>query len=212
MFVQEIQVRQFPLVIISDSHCCVKLINEVKSLYPHNDIICLGDITDLFNHKDAFNKHSINYFIENKIPCLEGNHESFVKACYSGDSFVLSNVLVLPGNSPTYNIDEKIHLEYLKSLPRGFKLVLPSGENYICFHNTPNDLWGFNDDNALSVEAFKKTYPTIDENTLGVIHGHTHKAFVDEFDGVKAKRYSIGALKYKEYALLDENGIHFKKL
>jgi len=45
-----------------------------------------------------------------------------------------------------------------------------------------------------------------------VIHGHTHKAFLEEYNNVKAKRYSVGALKFKQYAILTEQGIQFKSL
>jgi predicted phosphodiesterase len=211
MQIKEIKVDRFPVVIITDSHCHIKRISEIKSIYPHSQFICLGDITDLFSYNDAFNKHSIDYFIENKIPCLEGNHESFIKACYSGDGFTLSNVLVNVGAAPTYRLDEAVHIAYLKTLPTGFKVVLPSGEHYLCFHHEPNNLWNFNDKNGLSADNFKKIYP-IDDKTLGVVHGHTHKAFLDEYDGVKAKRYSVGALKFKQYAILTEQGIHFKSL
>ena len=211
MKIEEIQVTRFPLVIITDSHCHIKRISEIKTLYPHSQFICLGDITDLFSEKEAFNKHSINYFIENKIPCLEGNHESFIKACYTGDSFVLSNVLINTQAIPDYRLDENIHVNYLYSLPRGFKLILPNGENYLCFHHEPNNLWNFNDQNGLTGDSFKKIYP-LDDKTLGVLHGHTHKAFAEEYKDVKAKRYSIGALKFKQYAILTEQGIHFKSL
>ena len=211
MIIETIQVIQFPLVIITDSHCHLKRIDEVRNLYPTAKLICLGDITDLFGVKEEFNKHSINYFIENKIPCIDGNHESFIESSYSGDSFTLSNVLRDVRNIPTYNLDESIHIKYLRTLPRGFKLVLPNGENYLCFHHEPYNLWNFNDKNGLTADKFKTIYP-IDDKTLGAVHGHTHKAFVEEYEGVKAKRYSVGALKFKQYALLTETGINLKNL
>lgn len=139
MDVKEIEVSKFPLVIITDSHCHVKRISQIKSLYPHSDFICLGDITDLFSNWESFNKESVKYFMENKIPCLEGNHESFIKACYTNDMSVLNNVLI-NCNPPKFNLDD-VHLDFLRALPRGFKLNLPNGEHYLCFHNKPNDLW-----------------------------------------------------------------------
>ena len=212
MKIEEIQVTRFPLVIITDIHCHVKRISEVKSLYPHAQFICLGDITDLFSEKESFNKHSINYFIENKIPCLEGNHESFIKACYVDDKTVLSNVLMPWAKVPTFNLDEKIHIEYLKTLPRGFKLVLPDSSNYLCFHNRPKDLLSFTDsDDLTETNQFLETY-TVDDKTIGVIHGHGHKQFIKEYKGTQAKRYSLDALKFKQYAILTEQGIHFKSL
>jgi len=209
MKIEEIQVTRFPLVIITDSHCHIKRISEIKSLYPHSQFICLGDLVDLFGEKEAFNKHSIDYFIENKIPTLEGNHESFIKASYNKDTSTLGHVLLNTNNPPKFNI-EQTHVDYLNNLPRGFKLILPNGKHYICYHNEPNDLWSFNDP-GMSPERFISTYsPTYGQ--LGVVHGHTHKAFVEEYSNTETKRYSVGALKFKQYAILTEQGIQFKSL
>ncbi len=210
MKIEEIQVIRFPLVIITDSHCHIKRIAEIKTLYPHSQFICLGDFTDLFGEKEAFNKHSINYFMENKIPTVEGNHESFIKACYTKDKSVLSNVLINTNKSPLFRI-EQVHIDYLNNLPRGFKVVLPNGEHYLCFHNQPDDLWSFSDPDVFTPDRFKTVYLP-DDKTLGVVHGHTHKVFMEEYENVKAKRYSVGALKFKQYAILTEEGIHFKSL
>lgn len=213
MKIQEIKIEKFPVVIISDTHCHIKRISEIKSVYPHSQFICLGDITNLFSEKEPFNKHSINYFIENKIPCIEGNHESFILACHSKnkdnkDKSTLGNVLMNVNKPPTYNLEEG-HLDYLRNLPRGFKLILPDGSNYLCFHHEPNNLWNFNDKGSIEGVWFKTAYP-LDDKTVGVLHGHVHKPFIEEYEGIKAKRCSIGAVKYESYAILDEEGIHFK--
>lgn len=208
MKIEEIHISKYPLVIITDVHCHINRIDIIRAKHRNCDIICLGDITDLFSKVwTDFNKTVIEYFIKNKIPCLTGNHEAFIVGCDSGDSFVISNV---SDKSMDYNVEPK-HIEYLKSLPIGFKLVLPDGSNYLCYHNRPNDLWGFTNKKSLTAEQFKKTYP-IEENTIGILHGHGHQSFIEEYENVKPKRFSIGAVKEKEYALLTENGIEFKKL
>ena len=209
MDVKEIEVSKFPLVIITDSHCHVQRISKIKSLYPHSDFICLGDITDLFSNWESFNKESVKYFMENKIPCLEGNHESFIKACYTNDMSVLNNVLI-NCNPPKFNLDD-VHLDFLRALPRGFKLNLPNGEHYLCFHNKPNDLWGFAEKDDMTEQQFNSSFPLTDK-TLGVIHGHLHKRFVKQYSNTKAQRYSVGAVKFKDYAILTENGLYFKQL
>lgn len=210
MKIEEIQITKFPVVIITDTHCNIKRISEIKSLYPHSQFICLGDITNLFSEREKFNKHSINYFIENKIPCIEGNHEKFILACYSKDHRTLGNVLFNTSKAPVYSI-ETGHIEYLKGLPTGFKIILPNGEHYLGFHHEPKNVWNFNDRGGLTGDRFKAIYP-IEDKTVGVLHGHVHKSFVEEYEGVKAKRYSIGAVKYDQYAILTEDGIQFKKL
>lgn len=207
MNIQEIKIEKFPVVIISDTHCHIKRVSQIKSQYPHNQIICLGDITNLFSEKEEFNKHSINYFIENKIPCLKGNHESFISACHSDkqDMQTLGQVLFNISKPPKFNL-ESVHLEYLKNLPDGFKLNLPNGEHYLCFHNEPRDLWSFKVKGQYNGVGFKSIYP-INDKTVGVLHGHLHSPFVEEFEGIKTKRYSIGAVKFESYATLTEQGI-----
>lgn len=219
MTIQEIKLTKFPVIIITDSHCHVKRVNELKSQFPHQEFLCLGDVTDLFNKKDAFNKHSLQFFMDTKIPCLQGNHEEHILACLNAENGdTLTQWKVLPRFDEyaaifdEYRVDKKHH-EYLKTLPDGFKLILPNGKHYLCFHNRSRDKWSFTEEHTFtSVDEFVKAYPMIDGNTLGVLHGHGHKSFVKEYGLFPTKHYSIGALKFKEYATLDENGVHHKHL
>lgn len=196
---QEIKVTKFPLVIITDSHTNLNNIEKVRELYPNNSIICLGDITFLFaRFDDPYNGLSVDYFIRNKIPCLQGNHDSIV--CDKFDLF-------------------KPQKDYLKSLPVGFRLVLPDGNYYLCYHNEPSDLWSHYDD--LDANQFCDKYPVSDK-CLGIIQGHLHRSFIREYKGLITKRISVGQLCNSNhhtdkndggnYALLTENGIEFKKL
>jgi predicted phosphodiesterase len=211
MNIQEIKVTKFPLVIITDTHCSISKITRVRQLHKDCDIISLGDITDLFKGPGDLNSRSIDYFINTKIPCLEGNHESFIKACYSNNYDVMSHVIINPrSGNYRYDIDEAKHIPFLKSLPRGFKLILPDGRNYLCFHNRPDDLWSITEENQLMDSEFECLYPC-DDKTIGVLVGHNHKVFTKIYHNGK-KRFGIGALKYDDYALLTENGIEAKRL
>ena len=195
ILIQEIIVQKFPLVIITDGHKDLKNVEKVRALYPSSNLICLGDITDLFK-KDVLNSVSIQYFIDNKIPYLIGNHEQFIIASFP--------------NYETWGLSYE-QFKHLIDSPIGFKLLLPDNSNYFCFHNRPNDLWSLTEEKSLTKEQFIETY-SIDEKTVGVIQGHNHKAFVASFPDFKVKRFSIGALLYKQYALLTERGIEFKRL
>lgn len=215
MNIQEIKVINFPAIIFSDSHCNLKNLKELKRSYPTNQFICLGDITYLFSKKgEIFNQYSIEYFIDNKIPTLTGNHESHILGCSTGDSFRPIKIFgqfdegMLSEDLDIYDLTQQ-HIDYLKTLPIGFKLILPDNSNYLCFHNTPNDLWGYNDD--MDKNKFLNTYP-IDKNTTEVIIGHHHKNFKVDFLNVISKLRGIGALRDGFYALLTENGIEIKKL
>jgi predicted phosphodiesterase len=213
MTIKEININRFPCVLFSDSHCNLANIRKLKELYPESPVISLGDFTFLFaKDGDEFNKYSIQYFIDNNIPVLEGNHESFLVASSNNDKFVTQRVL---GKPPDFNLSKE-HLQFLENLPRGFKLILPNGLNYYCFHNLPKDLWSFPD--KITEEQFKHNY-TFDSQTIGVIQGHLHLNKVDNFS---PRRYVVGQLcdgnhhtgqqNGRNYLLLTEKGIEYKKL
>jgi Calcineurin-like phosphoesterase len=214
--IKEIQVTTFPLVIITDTHCHIKKIDQIREKHPNCQIICLGDITDLFQKGDKgdFNGHSIDYFIKNGIPCLIGNHEEHIISCekiLDGDSLVQIRILFNEAVSlfDEYKLTNE-QKDYLKNLPVGFKLILPDSSNYLCFHNRPNNLWTMTEAVDMTDEQFNEIYP-MDEKTVGVIQGHNHKEFKVQYESGKI-RYSLGPVKYGLYGLLTEQGIEFKRL
>lgn len=215
MNIQEIHIDRRPVIVISDSHCNLSNIRKLKELYPNELFISLGDFTFLFAKEgEKFNEYSIQYFIDNNIPALEGNHECHISGVESGN-----HLLVLDKNHTIdsgYNLP-KHQIEYLSKLPRGFKLILPNGFNYCCYHNEPQNLWNFPDN--ITKEYFKSNY-IFDSKTLGVVQGHLHLNRVDNFT---PKRYVLGQLcgsnhhKPEEksgnnYGLITEKGFEFKKI
>ena len=213
MNIQDIHIKSFPAIIFSDSHTNLTNIKKLKELYPSSQFVSLGDFAFLFaKDDDPYNNLSIQYFIDNNIPALEGNHEQFLVASENDDKFVTQIVL---GNPPKFNLSPE-HLEYLQKLPRGFRLILPNGLNYYCFHNRPKSLWDFPD--KISASDFHADY-TYDSKTLGVIQGHLHRNQIDDF---VPKRYVIGQLSGKDhhtgentggnYLILSEKGLEYKKI
>lgn len=158
MNIQEIHIKEFPVVIITDTHCNIKNIRTLRELYPNNLLICLGDIVNLFAKTEddwKFNNLSVQFFIDSKIPCLQGNHDAFL------------------GWELKYDISDE-RKKYLQKLPKGFRLILPNGFKYLCFHNRPEDLWSFTEENTFSNDQFVTCYP-VDTKTKGVIIGHQHR-------------------------------------
>ncbi len=218
MNIQDIHIKEkdFKIIIISDSHTNLSNIRKLKELYPDSQFISLGDLTFL-HAKDGeqYNSHSIQYFIDNKIPTLEGNHESFLISAEQNDGLETDRIL---GKAPEFNLSKE-HLNYLKSLPRGFRLILPDGNNYYCFHNEPFNLWNFPD--KISEEYFKSNY-IFDDRTISVLCGHLHKNQADIFPNIKTTRTVIGQLCNRNhhngknnggnYALLTEGGIELKTI
>lgn len=185
---QEINITQFPVVIITDVHTNLLNVYRIKQKYSTLQIVCLGDICDLYK-KDKSNPDTITYFKESNIPSLKGNHDEY----YGGTGAVYQD----------YSVNK-----YINEMPIGFKLIFPDGSNYLCFHNRPNDLWGFTD--SLDRDKFLNTYP-IDKNTKGVIIGHQHKNFVIDYENPKCSLIGVGALKFGDYGLLSEKGIEYQR-
>ncbi len=183
---QEIVIDKFPLVIITDVHTDLLNVYRIKQKYPELQIVCLGDICDLYK-KDNSNANIITYFNNTKIPCLRGNHDEY---------FASTNM-------------HGFHLNtYVDNMPIGFKLILPDGSNYLCFHNRPKDLWGFTD--SLNKDEFFNTYP-VDKDTKGVIIGHQHRNFMINYNNPECWLIGVGALKFGDYALLSLKGVEHQR-
>lgn len=187
---KEIKIEKFPIVIFTDSHTNLSNIKKLKELYPNNQIICLGDFTFLFAKPgEKFNSYSIQYLIDNNIPCLQGNHESIIQ---DNDDISCEQTT------------------FLKNLPRGFKLIRPDGKYYLLYHNKPEDIWG-QDNDDLTQEQFLNTYKLVNDNCLGVLRGHYHRSFIINYKNCPL--ITIGRLsKYNEYLLLYEDNFKLCKL
>lgn len=205
MNIVDIHLKEFPFIVITDSHTNLSNIRKVQEKFPHNQILCLGDFTSLWSKAEDFNEYSIKFFRENKIPVLKGNHEEHIVACQRGGSQYIFRAIPSFGE---YSISDE-SLNFIKNLPIGFRIHLPNGKNYLCFHNRPKDLWSYTN-RYLPEHDFHKIYPT-DENTLGVVIGHQHDEFLVNYK--KSKLYCVNQLsKLGCYAIIDENGLHFSKI
>ncbi len=185
----DITVDKFPLVIITDTHTNLVKVRAIRETYPNSQLICLGDITFLFEKFSPANSNSINYFIDNNIPCLKGNHEEAIE---------YDNL---------YNISPE-ERNWISELPIGFRLILPNNTEYLCFHNKPKDLWSFYD--GWSEREYLDTYPITDK-TQAVLIGHHHRSWIKEFPNSPNLIFIGRVSKDGDFALLNENSIEFKK-
>ena len=65
---KEIQIKDYPIILISDTHTNTTNIRKLKEIYPKDLFISLGDFTFLFaKDGEPYNNLSIQYFIDNKI-------------------------------------------------------------------------------------------------------------------------------------------------
>lgn len=205
MTIQEINVKNFPLVILTDTHTNLANIKKLQGLYPFSQFICLGDITSLWSKAEQFNEYSIKFFKENKIPVLKGNHEEHIAQCQRGGKQYIFRAIPSFGE---YSISQE-SLDFIQNLPIGFKINLPNGKHYLAFHNRPNDLWSFTD-SSLNENSFRQIYP-VNQDSLGVIIGHQHSQFVVNYGAQKL--YCVNQLaKIGCYALLTEHGLNFQNI
>ena len=210
--VVDIEIYKFPCVILTDVHTKISNVQQLLNIYSDHQFICLGDITDLFNYnKDKANQNSIEFFSELKIPCLLGNHEQQLLSCETGNHLLTTKFdeASLLNINVDYGLTQQ-HLDFLRSLPRGFKLTLPNNKHYLCYHNRPQCLWSFTEP-PIPKELFIENYK-FDSDTIGILIGHSHKNFTVDFTDISCKLHGIGALKFGDYALLTEAGIEYKKL
>lgn len=193
--IKEIKIEKFPVVIITDTHTNISHIRTLIEKYKNNQFICLGDIVFLWGKSNEdFNSNSIQYFINSKIPCLKGNHDEHVSEDVN-----------------KYNITFE-QQKFLKDLPDGFKLVLPDGSNYLCFHSRPKDKWGRINKENFTEEEFKNTYP-IDSKTKAVLLGHHHENFEINYPNINCSLIGVGRLsKDGDFAIINEDGIERKKI
>ena len=209
MTLQEINIDKLPIVIISDCHCKLENLQKVKSLYPHYKIISLGDNCDLYARNSNSNQLIIQWLIDNNIQSTSGNHEEHISGVVNGTTIMfLDNHNNIDINY--YNIPQH-QCEWLKELPRGFKLNLPDGKYYLLYHHLPLDVWSFKDQGKLTKQEFIDAYK-FDDNCLSVIHGHLHLNFMEEFPNLSTTRISLGALKFGWYAIINEDGVNLNQL
>lgn len=223
MNIQEIQIKEFPIIIFSDSHTNISNIRELQRLYPNKPLISLGDLTFLFSKPgETWNHKSIDFFAEHKIPCVVGNHDQHLLNCSTGNS--LTKALNRFDEYSSFDADiydlTQQHIDYLRKLPIGIKLILPNNKHYFLCHNKVRDLWG-NIEESYKEFAFIKEFP-INNDTIACLRGHEHREFIIDFPNVSTKLITIGHLcngdhhntenKGKKYAIITENGVEFKQL
>ena len=183
------------LVIITDIHGNLGNTQRVLDLYPKSQIICLGDITNLWD-ENVTQEHQtiIKFFAQKEIPCVIGNHDIHVFQ-----------------NPQTYGIDDE-SIRFLYQLPVGLTLKTSNNLNFAFFHHKPHDFWGHCDITKMTYEEFCLSYDAEKDNLDMVFIGHLHKPYTLRFSGKNKAIVSVGALKDGWYAVYKDGIIEHKKL
>jgi len=181
---------KFPIGVLSDVHGNIKNVKLVIDQHPEiTQWFCLGDIVD---DKDRFggNQETVDWWKTCNIITVLGNHDMYYAAKKSTDS----NTLL-----------------WFKQIPRSLKVQIGNDIDFLCYHSLPNDPITFIEPYYTERE-FIDDYP-IDDKTLAVLIGHNHKQFKSVFHGCSTELWSVGSIGISgSYAIIDNNGIQFKKL
>lgn len=131
----------------------------------------------------------------------------------------VEDYVFLLGNHEKTNYQDKLNitLEQKKLIESrwyiSIKLIRPDGKYYVLCHSKPKDLWSFMNPGAYTFREFTEDFACAeDENCVASISAHTHRAAKHVFQETDVELWQIGAIKDKNYAILTDKGIKFKKL
>ena len=193
-----------PIVIITDVHNDLDAVRRVIKKYPAHQMICLGDITNLFKPDAPENRKTVAFFQEWGIPTLKGNHEEYI-AMELNDSAEVFPVNVMRKNIHPYDLDP-VTGTWLHELPDAFTINLNDGKTVRCYHNRPDNKWSVTPATTPPAELIR-IYSLTEKNNK-VIIGHMHQSKRCLIPGPpKSEFHLLGSLQEnREYGLLSRNG------
>ncbi len=186
-------INQYPFGIISDVHGNISNLEKIFAAHPEIDTwFCLGDIVDFLEPHN--NRSMMDWWLEHaaKIPLVRGNHEEMVVKNMDNISFTHRAFLV-----------EKLYTS--------IELLLPDESRLLLYHNKPKCNWSFVDKNYTERE-FIDAYLDISDDVEAVCIGHNHDQFVLSFPNTFTKIWSVGAVKFGAYSIVDDTGLHHRRL
>lgn len=196
--VNDYRAKSFNLGFVGDAHGHVHLLDRVRST--HSEVeqwFYLGDLVSFQSPDCNLNKTAQEWFFENKdkFIFIKGNHDH-----------VTAKGLI--------NIDHSFAWE-LAQFHRYIKIILPNNRDLFLCHSKPKDFWSFIDIGLYSEREFIDDFcEVIDEHaTKAVVIGHNHKQFTMNFEQSMTSIWSVGSIRDDgRYAILNENGIQYKKI
>lgn len=183
-------IEDFPIGIISDIHGNFKRAKDAIASHPEvKQWFCLGDVVD-YTDRYKSNDAAIEWWKTTNIPTILGNHDRDFAYAFRSDMGTI---------------------QWIRELPRAFRLLLPTCVNILGYHSLPGDMVTFVNP-GFTEREFVDQYP-IDEDTVAVIIGHNHKQFKSIFYGCTAELWSVGSVGvFGDYATIDLEGIHFHRV
>lgn len=107
------------MIIIGDVHGCYDTLMALVAKLPKDDICLVGDLVD----RGPKSRQVVQWAIDNKIPCVKGNHEDMMVAACKSDEIEPYEVWMMNGGIQTvesyigFEADLKKHADWMESLP-----------------------------------------------------------------------------------------------
>lgn len=110
------------VVVIGDIHACYKtflsLVDKIAQKWPNAQIVSVGDLVD----RGPDSQSVVQYIIDNKIPCVQGNHENMMfmdvlgnASPYEGQWYAYQAKETLESYGDHQKLKE--HAEWMSKLP-----------------------------------------------------------------------------------------------
>ncbi len=187
-----IKVNSPQIGLVSDIHGDIAKLERILSDNPDiTQWFCLGDIVDFVEPEG--NRAIMDWWQEKgaNIFTLWGNHEEVVFKELLNITFT--------------------HKEIIKKFYTHLDLLLPNNQHFLLYHSKPKDNWNFVD-KIVTEREFIDYYLSIGDHVDAVCIGHNHQQFIKDFPSIHTQLWSIGAVKFGCYAVVDSSGIHLKRL
>ncbi len=187
-----IKVNSTKFGLISDIHGDIVKLERILADNPDiTQWFCLGDIVDFVDPVN--NRDMMDWWQEKgaNIFALWGNHEEVV----------FKDLLNI-----TFG-----HKGIIQKFYTHLDLLLPTNQHLLLYHSKPKDNWNFVD-KGYTEREFTDDYSNIGDHVDAVCIGHNHSQFIKDFPLIHTQLWSIGAVKFGCYAVVDNQGIHLKRL
>jgi len=162
-----------------------------------DSIVCLGDLATLGTQP----REAVDQIRDLKIPCVKGNHESFLIDRELAHGFFAQNQ---HGQAIIDSIDwcrttlQKEDLAYLDSFPMMAEFPLENNEKITCFHGIPaSNMIGIFPETPLAEVA----EALMNHNGKVYICGHTHIQMAHQYEGALVVNAGSVGLPFKRTML-----------
>jgi len=133
------------LVIIGDTHGCIKTLKALVKKLPHRDICLLGDLVD----RGPDSAEVVKYVRENNFKTVKGNHEEMMLVANHPNRH-FSDVMLWENNGgintknsylkfPKEQMEDD--LKWMSTLPLYIEYTNKKGQHYIMSHSNTNYVW-----------------------------------------------------------------------